>query len=386
MRKLTFFLAALVGLVMLTSCDGDGGTMYTNKDNRWPAGEDDSELYGYIDENGKMVISANYTMVCSFSCGWARVIEDGESQFINKDGKSVIPDPFPWDNTFCYNRIRFKEDGKCGMYDENFKVVIPAEYDWLGSNSEDGLISFSEDGKEYGYLDKDGKVVIPEQFLYAYSFAGGIAVVVEKKDDDNRYGVIDKKGNFLIDYQKKDLSNMGEGRVAFYNSSTSKYGMMDKNGNEIVSAKYDDFQPFTCGLALVEKNGKVGYINTKGEEVIPCRYHDAGSFYDDVAVVRKSSDSRREFINKKGESLFSLKEGEVVYTSFINGLALVCSSDYKQWRYVNKKGETVYKWEYSSSSMPEKRLSPEEQNLQFMLSTEYAPLFRDMMRMQESTK
>ena len=379
MKKLFVFTAALVGLVLLTSCDGDKGTWETNKDKRWWAGEDGSTLYGYIDENGKMVISPNYSRVWEFSCGWAKVKEDGEEQFIDKDGKSVIPDPFPDDYYFFFNRIRFKEDGKYGMYDENFKVVIPAEYKYLGSCTEDGLILFSEDG-EYGYLDKDGKVVIQEQFYDASSFAGGIAVVLEKKGDEYRYGIIDKKGNLLVDFQKKSLKNLGEGRVSFYNSSTGKYGMMDKNGNEIVSAKYDDSWPFTCGLANVVKNGKWGYINTKGEEVIPCRYHDAGYFYDDVADVQKSEDSRWEIIDKKGESLITLKENEIMADFFINGLGLVCKSDYSQYRYVNKKGETVYKWEPGSSSMPEKRLSPEERRMQFMLSTEYGPLFRDMMR------
>ena len=385
MKKLSFFLAALVGLVLLTACDGDNGTYMTSKDKRWPAGEDGSNLWGFIDENGKMVISANYSETYNFSCGWARVKEDGEKQFIDKDGKSVIPDPFP-ESYFNFNRIRFEEDGKVGMYDENWKVVIPADYKSLGVCTEDGLISFSEDGKEYGYLDKDGKVVIQEQFYNAENFAGGIAVVAEEKDGNFRYGVIDKKGNFLIDYQKKWLSNMGEGRVCFYNDNTSKFGMMDKNGNELVSAKYDDILPFTCGLALVEKNGKGGYINTKGEEVIPCRYYSAGYFYDDVVFVQKSSDSRLECINKKGETLFSLKEGEFFYTHFINGLALINNSDWTQWRYINKKGETVYKWEYSSSSMPEKRLSPEERNLEFMLSTEYGPLFQGTKYKGQSTK
>ncbi|MBQ2540096.1 MAG: WG repeat-containing protein, partial [Paludibacteraceae bacterium] len=225
MRKLTFFMAALVGLVLLTSCDGDNGTYMTSKDKRWYAGEDGSKLRGYIDENGKMVISANYIMVLPFSCGWAWVYEDGEDQFIDKDGKSVIPDPFPGDDYFYFNRIRFVEDGKIGMYDENWKVVIPADYKILGCGTEDGLIRFTEDGKEYGYLDKDGKVVIQEQFSEADNFAGGIAVVVERKDYEYRYGVIDKKGNFLIDYQKKYLYNLGEGRVAFKNASTGKYGM-----------------------------------------------------------------------------------------------------------------------------------------------------------------
>ena len=378
MKKIFLFTAALVGLVLLTSCDGDGGTRYTNKDKRWWAGEDGSALRGYIDENGKMVISANYSGANSFSCGWACVQEDGESQFIDKDGKSVIPDPFPFESYFNFNRIRFKEDGLYGMYDENFKVVIPAEYKYLGSCTEDGLIWFSEDGKEIGYLDKDGKVVIQEQFYNAENFAGGIAVVAEEKDGNFRYGVIDKKGNFLIDYQKKWLSNMGEGRVCFYNDNTSKFGLMDKNGNELVSAKYDDIRPFTCGMARVEKNGKWGYINPKGEEVIACRYPIAYEFYDDVADVYDEH-NRCSIINKKGETLFKLKEKDFLIFSFINGLGLVRNELTNQYRYINKKNEIIYKWEVPASEMPEKRLSPEERRMQFMLSTEYGPLFRNMM-------
>ncbi|MBQ2541560.1 MAG: WG repeat-containing protein [Paludibacteraceae bacterium] len=381
MKKSIFlFTAALLGLVLLTSCNGDGGTWETNKDNRWWAGEDGSKLFGYIDENGKMVIPANYSSVCNFSCGWACVLEDGENQFIDKDGKSVIPDPFPVEGYFNFNRIRFQEDGKKGMYDENWKVVIPADYKSLGECTEDGLIWFSEDGKEWGYLDKDGKVVIPEQFAGAYSFAGGIAVVFEKKDEEYRYGVIDKKGNFLIDFQKKFLNNLGEGRVSFKNASTGKYGMMDKNGNEIVSAKYDNINPFTCGLARVKKGDKFGFINTKGEEVIPCRYYNTYAFYGDVADVQKSEDSRWEIIDKKGESLITLKENEYLAYCFINGLGLVYNEATNQYRYINKKNEIIYKWEPGSSSMPEKRLSPEERRMQFMLSTEYGPLFLDMMR------
>ena len=69
MRKSIFFFAALLGLVLLTSCDGDNGTYMTSKDKRWWAGEDGSSLMGFIDENGKMVISTNYSSASYFSCG-----------------------------------------------------------------------------------------------------------------------------------------------------------------------------------------------------------------------------------------------------------------------------------------------------------------------------
>ena len=366
--------------MLLTGCDDNHGTPETSNDKRWYAGEDGSLLYGYIDENGKMAISANYADVYSFSCGWALVEEDGDYQFIDKEGKSVIPDPFPHDAYFYFNRIRFTEDGMFGMYDENWKAVIPAEYKYLGFGTKDGLICFSEDGKEFGYMDKDGKVVIPEQFFGAEDFADGIAVVM---NEDYHYGVIDKKGNFLIDYQKKSLGNRGEGRVCFYNSNTYKWGLMDKNGNEIVSAKYDELGPFTCGMARVKRNGKYGYINTKGEEVIPCRYHNGYMFYSDVADVQKSEDSHWEIIDKNGESLITLRENEYLYDYFINGFGLVQNEATYQYRYITKKNEIIYKWEVPvSEEAPEKRVSPEERRMQFMLGTEYGPLFHNMMRKQ----
>ena len=56
-------------------------------------------------------------------------------------------------------------------------------------------------GGKYGYMDKNGKMVIEPQFEEGFEFHEGIAIV--KKD--GKYGFIDKTGNFIIAPQFDDV-------------------------------------------------------------------------------------------------------------------------------------------------------------------------------------
>lgn len=386
MKKVLFMALALVSAMMFTACDPDTKTPDGDKTKLWPAGVDGENLYGYINKSGEMVIKANFKDANYFSCGWALVLdEDGEYAYIDKDGKKARGAEADYYRPFYYDRARFGEKGSngtlYGMWDTDFQAIIPADYKSLGNNSNDGLIYFSEDAKKYGYLDEKGKVVIPDDFDYAYSFDDGIAVVVEvNSSDEARYGVIDTKGNELIEMQKKSLYNLGEARVSFYNDSKNKYGIWDKKGEEIVSATYDNIDPFTCGLALVEKNDKWGYIDTKGNEVIDLQYAGAMQFYDDVAWVQKNADSKVELIDKKGNSLFKLKDTEQPYGYFHNGLCEIYNSDSHKYYYINKDNEKVYTWDPTASDkddMPARKSLRELSN-EWIKATEYGPLFIDM--------
>ena len=57
---------------------------------------------------------------------------------------------------------RVKKDGKWGFIDKNGKVVIEPQYDFAEPFSE-GLGKVKKDGK-WGFIDKSGKVVIEPQF------------------------------------------------------------------------------------------------------------------------------------------------------------------------------------------------------------------------------
>ena len=386
MKKVLFMACALVAGFALTSCDSDRLTPTGDTTKLWVAGEDDSNLLGYINGSGKMVIPADYQTAYNFSCGWALVKEDGEVMYIDANGKPAknLPEADTYYSYFYYNMVTFKIDGLQGKWDNNFKEVIPAEYKSIGINTDAGLMWFTEDGKEYGFINEKGKQVIEPKFDYCSSFEDGICVVGVNKTVDSqtemRYGVIDTKGEYLISPQKKEIYNMGEGRIAFYNATTKKWGIWDKNGNEILPATYDDINAISCGLALVEKNSKYGYIDKNGNEVIAPRYAGAMDFVENLAWIQKSSDSRIELIDKNGESIMRLKEEEYPQGTFHNGLATIYNSDDKETRYINKNNETIYKWESNSgASAPARRPSLREIGLREIAGTPKAVLYIDRL-------
>ena len=51
-----------------------------------------------------------------------------------------------------------------------------------------------------------------------------------------------------------------------------KYGYMDTQGNWIAQPTFTDAKPFHCGLAVVQQNGKYGVIDTEGNFVLPAVY------------------------------------------------------------------------------------------------------------------
>lgn len=387
MKKI-FYVLALFSAVILTSCDSERLTPQGDTTKLWPAGKNGSKLMGFINKSGELEIPAKYSSAYGFSCGWAHVIDESDHIFIDKSGKSGKSyDASELESSyFYYNRLLISDGDLIGMVDTDFKTVIPADYADLGYNSADGLVYFLEDGDtEYGYLTDKGEIAIPAQFTYAADFKDGMAVVVEKSGDNYKYGLIDKKGNYIIEPQKNGLFSMGEGRIGFQKASSGKCGMMDKNGVEI-GGSYDNGNAFSCGLARVYKNEKYGFVDKNGEEVIGCRYARAYDFTDDVTWVKKTNDSdaRWELLDKKGETLLKLKDTETPQNGFHNGLGLVYKYEDGEfsYRYIDKEGNTVYKWTpgEDEDTAPARRAAQaednwEERNLKSIMQTENAPLF-----------
>jgi len=391
MKKILFFAVVLMSAVMFTACK-DSKTPEGDKTKLWPAMQDNGEVYGFINAQGKFAIKPQYERVYSFSCGWCLVVEqEGEKyeyKFIDKNNKKAtgFNEDYLSAYHFYYDRLTFRKDDKFGKYDNKFNIVVDAEYSILGSTADNGLSSFRKelDG-ETGYIDQNGKVAIKEQFYGAGAFADGIAVASIKENDKLKIGIINGKGKFLVEPQTDyGFINLGEGRVSFfkYDADEYKYGLMDKNGNVVMEPKYDYIYAFSCGLAMVEKDHKYGFINTKGQEVLAPEYEGAMDFVEDMAWVLKDENSKVQLINKHGKVLLTLKEGESPASSFHNGLALVYSaeeteSSYTETnRYINKSGKTIYKWQYVHEfNWAPKHETLREMSTREMLGTEKGYLF-----------
>jgi hypothetical protein len=103
-------------------------------------------------------------------------------------------------------------------------------------------IPFRDQDNNWGYKDKEGRVVIEPQFGDARKFENGLAVVASRKD--GLLGVINTEGRFIAEPKYHDISPFCNGyAVVQYGSNLGpankiKKGIIDQNGVEVIKPRY----------------------------------------------------------------------------------------------------------------------------------------------------
>jgi len=258
--------------------------------------------WGFIDKAGEEVVPVEYDKVGRFREGLVGVIKDGLLGFVDETGAVVIPLTYVYDNPW-------------------FSVVESYQMDFVPFFSEGLAAIWGGDAHngQYGYIDKEGNVVIPFAYDYAAPFSEGLAYVSEGGalvfDDptkDGKYGFIDKTGEVVVPLVYDcDYSDCG-GIILeqyFYDGfakaskgtvfpTNMKYGMIDRTGTVVVPMAYDWVWHhgwhwnFYGRLALVglgwDRGGweSRGLVDETGKEVVAVGYYDdIGPFSEGLARV-----------------------------------------------------------------------------------------------------
>ena len=106
---------------------------------------------------------------------------------------------------------------------------------------------------------------------------------------------------------------------------------------------------FSCGLGMIERDGKYGYIDAEGNLVIDCIYDNAYTFAEGLAVVEK--DGKDLLIDASGKTFLNLSEHQLAAYGFSEGLCAVSSKADESWGltgYIDKNGELVVPMRYMS--------------------------------------
>ena len=162
----------------------------------------------------------------------------------------------------------------------------------------------------------DGSTVKDENLFDGFfGFQEGYAAVIK----NGKWGIVNERWEIIIPCNYKELGNVSEGAVKFYNENTGKYGFLEVPDNKVlVDAKYLHVTNFSEGLAAVldDEKGRWGIINRKGEMLVQPKFWS-------LSFVPQNP-----------------------YVNFFNeGLANVAIDDAK-WGYINTKLEQVLPFEY----------------------------------------
>ena len=187
-----------------------------------------------------------------------------------------------------------------------------------------------ENGSKWGYMNKDGNVVIQPQFDQAASFAEGLARVCI----DGRWGFIDQSGDIVIQPQFESVASFSDGLARFL--ADGVYGYINHSGRVVIEPQFTKAADFTEGLALAEKEGQKGLIGHDGKFVVET---DAtfGIFSEGLATVTAMKNGK--FVSQG----FYDTNGKVVIqpqfefaTQFREGLAAVKRGG--KWGYIDRSG------------------------------------------------
>lgn len=174
-----------------------------------------------------------------------------------------------------------------GFINKEGALVIPFRYDEAKNFHED-LAPVKKDGK-WGFLGRDGHEAIPFIYDEAFGFDGGVAPV--KKNDT--WMVINNTGEVLFETEYQLIYPFHEGvamvevRDKQYKSNISA-NLIDQTGRLLFSEEYDILEQFNEGCVPVwhKETKRSFFLDKNGQKVIPQGYLEASSFSNGYATVQ----------------------------------------------------------------------------------------------------
>ncbi|WP_281888410.1 WG repeat-containing protein [Paenibacillus sp. YYML68] len=235
--------------------------------------------WGYINERGEMVIRPTYDSAGEFqSNGLAVVGVKGRSGAIDRSGAMRIQPVFEMIGEFSEGRAVAIDKQGFHIIDERGDIVTARPYSYIGSFSEDRAVAYqsTSDGvSKYGYLDRQGREVIPLQYVEAGDFNEGRAVAKRKEKE---YVLLDRGGRVLSTYPYAFVGGYGDGLLPFRKETDSKLGYIDEQGTVRIEPAYSVALPFQDGRAVVnaseDYSNLYGLLDRSGKLVLPTKYND----------------------------------------------------------------------------------------------------------------
>ena len=161
--------------------------------------------------------------------------------------------------------LAYDKEGRGGYINKEGEWVIKAQYLAVKPFSEGYAAVQDADTELWGYIDVHGKTVIKPKFMEAGSFINGSTAV---KEPEGGFGIIDRRGKFIVEPIYRTISYFKEGFVRAVDMETGEYWFLNEEG-EKVFGPYKDAFLFHDGKALVnetEENRDWFYIDKKGKK------------------------------------------------------------------------------------------------------------------------
>lgn len=297
---------------------------YANSSDFNPWDEEHDTPFGETQQTAQEIVSIPQEIVQSWESA-VRVKGEGVYYHVLKDGlwgvvdneNNIILEP-----CLPFIRSMFGGEGYC--------------FEGFGANGL-GMVFLNQ---RYGMIDTQGNFVIPAEYETAFQFSRGSSVMRK----NGKYGLISESGEILLQpvYEQIDGDQDGVRRI----KADGKYGYIKTDGTFIAEPQYEDAAyRFTQLTARVKQNGKWGVINIYGRPLTEIIYDEVSDFCDGYARVNLNG--RWGYINMSGEYII---EPQFAAADDFQSIYALVSPEKDKWGVINAEGEYILKPEYQSIS------------------------------------
>ncbi|MBW6483054.1 MAG: WG repeat-containing protein [Vicingaceae bacterium] len=181
-------------------------------------------------------------------------------------------------------------------------------------------------GKEYQYIDREGKIIINPQFREASVFREGLGLV-RTSGDESKWGFIDEAGQYKINAQYKEATIFSDGLAWVVSENGAPEAINTKGEIQFNLPETEKVKVFKEGLAAfstINEDGeeKWGFVDKKGTIVINAQFTETSNFNNKMCAV-SNNDGKWGFIDKEGKILINHQFDFA--DDFINGKCVVNS-------------------------------------------------------------
>lgn len=236
--------------------------------------------WGFIDHSGKFVIKPRFEFVTGFRDDSATVKDETGCYKIDKAGRKIGSllkhsevteiKCLPWPPRHTYQGKIYDASGKKVLADAN-QVRLLEFSEGMASCTFRPRTLGNNTFERTGFINTEGRLVIPAIYRYAWGFQDGIAVVQMNDSKSEKFGFIDRSGKAIGKrlFDRAELFENGFGIVEIKNKEAQQFGFVDRSG-KLLLGDWCEVKPFSpAGGAAVRSRDKLwGFIDRQGHIVV----------------------------------------------------------------------------------------------------------------------
>lgn len=253
--------------------------------------------YGVITTDGKMVCPLQYKSITDIDSGYFLLTQNSsglKTTYFVLNAHNGQVTPLQCDSAVYANEPALLVTTTNG-YQQLYNAVTGSFVQ--GGYAQDALpsmilpfyhhLSLAVKNGKAGFINPEGKVMVPFQYSDGFSFYKGYTVVINQQDNagNYRYGFIDSTGKTIIAPQydfvlQSDYDDYFDGNFLVLKKlgeDDAHYlqGYATLQGQVLIAPAYDKIMPQKNGAHfLVQRNGKFGVLDGAGNTVVPVMYDD----------------------------------------------------------------------------------------------------------------